>query len=96
VPLTENDRDYLVTRTAMRIAERPDGMPDALDIAAPRRDAPCVCRVPGSPFLPALFVASAIAPLANTVWPQPLRSMLGLGSLAPGLPAYLLSQGEER
>jgi len=45
-------------------------------------------RVPGYPWTPLLFVASAAAIVVNTIWARPQRSLLGLGIMALGLPAY--------
>jgi APA family basic amino acid/polyamine antiporter len=47
-------------------------------------------RVPGTPWLPALFVATAVALLVDTIALQPLRSTVGLGLIGLGLPAYAL------
>jgi APA family basic amino acid/polyamine antiporter len=55
-----------------------------------RPDAPRPFRVPGYPWLPALFIATAIALLVDTVWLQPARSTAGLAFIALGLPAYAL------
>jgi len=55
-----------------------------------RPDAPRPFRVPGYPWLPALFVSTAVALLVDTVWLQPVRSLLGLAFIALGVPAYLL------
>jgi len=45
-------------------------------------------RVPGYPWTPLLFVASAAAIVINTMATRPGRSLLGLGFVALGLPAY--------
>jgi len=53
-----------------------------------RPAAPRPFRVPGYPWTPLLFVASAVAIVVNTIWARPQRSLLGLGIVALGLPAY--------
>ena len=53
-----------------------------------RPDAPRPFRVPGYPWTPLVFVASAAAIVLNTIWARPQRSLLGLGVVALGLPAY--------
>lgn len=45
-------------------------------------------RVWGYPVVPAVFVLSAVALIANTLGERPRESLLGLGLLALGLPAY--------
>jgi APA family basic amino acid/polyamine antiporter len=51
-------------------------------------DAPRAFRVPGYPWLPVLFIATATALLIDTVWLSPLRSGLGLAFIAIGVPVY--------
>lgn len=52
-------------------------------------DAPRPFRVPGYPWTPFLFVLSAAAIVLNTIVSQPLRqTVMGLGVVALGLPAY--------
>ncbi|MEX2177859.1 MAG: amino acid permease [Gemmatimonadaceae bacterium] len=46
-------------------------------------------RTPGYPLTPILFVLSALGIVANTVFAQPVQSLIGLGITALGLPAYL-------
>jgi APA family basic amino acid/polyamine antiporter len=53
-------------------------------------DAPRAFRVPGYPWLPVLFIATATALLVDTVWLSPLRSAIGLAFIAAGGPAYLI------
>ncbi len=45
---------------------------------------------PGYPVLPALFVLAAAFVVIGVVWSNPVRSALGAGLLATGIPAYLL------
>jgi len=45
-------------------------------------------RVPGYPWTPLAFVASAAAIVVNTIAARPGRSLLGLGILLVGLPVY--------
>lgn len=52
-------------------------------------DAPRPFRVPGYPWTPLLFILSAVAIVLNTIVSQPLRqTVMGLGVVALGLPAY--------
>jgi len=52
-------------------------------------DAPRPFRVPGYPWTPLLFILSAAAIVLNTIVSQPLRqTVMGLGVVALGLPAY--------
>ena len=52
-------------------------------------DAPRPFRVPGYPWTPLLFILSAAAIVLNTIVSQPLRqTVIGLGVVALGLPAY--------
>jgi APA family basic amino acid/polyamine antiporter len=53
-----------------------------------RPDAPRPYRVPGYPVVPALFILASLALVANTLAERPMESLLGLGLLALGLPAY--------
>ena len=47
-------------------------------------------RVPGYPVTPLLFVAAAAAIVINTLVTQPTQSLLGLGAVLLGTPAYLV------
>jgi APA family basic amino acid/polyamine antiporter len=47
-------------------------------------------RVPGYPWTPLLFIASAAAIVLNTIVSQPLRAAAGLGVVCLGVPAYLV------
>jgi basic amino acid/polyamine antiporter, APA family len=56
-----------------------------------RRDrptAPRAYRVWGYPFTPALFALASLLLVGNTVHERPVESILGLGLVALGLPAY--------
>jgi APA family basic amino acid/polyamine antiporter len=53
-----------------------------------RPDAPRPFRVPGYPWTPLCFVVAAAAIVVNTVAARPARSLLGLGILVLGMPAY--------
>jgi basic amino acid/polyamine antiporter, APA family len=64
----------------------------AASIFVYRRRAPDAVRpyrVPGYPWTPIIFIASAAALVLNTIAAQPFRSALGLGIVALGYPAYL-------
>jgi len=53
-------------------------------------DAPRPFRVPGYPVTPALFVLSAAAIVGNAIVSQPVtRTLLGLGLVSLGIPAYV-------
>ena len=63
-----------------------------------RRDA-CAARpfrVPGYPVTPALFVASALLIVLNTIAAQPLRAAVGIGIVLLGVPAYLAWRASAR
>jgi APA family basic amino acid/polyamine antiporter len=53
-----------------------------------RPDTPRPFRVPGYPVTPVLFVASAALLVFDTVRTQPLRAVIGLGTVLIGTPAY--------
>jgi basic amino acid/polyamine antiporter, APA family len=45
-------------------------------------------RVPGYPFTPIIFIAAAMALVANTIAMQPARAGIGIGIVLLGAPAY--------
>jgi basic amino acid/polyamine antiporter, APA family len=47
-------------------------------------------RVPGYPLTPALFIAAAVAIVANTALARPVQALVGLGIVATGVPVYLV------
>ena len=51
-------------------------------------DAPRPYRVPGYPWVPAIFVLSTLAVVANGLIDRPRESLLGLSVLVVGVPAY--------
>jgi APA family basic amino acid/polyamine antiporter len=51
-------------------------------------DAPRPYRVWGYPVTPALFILASLALIANTLLERPVESLIGVGLLALGLPAY--------
>ena len=56
-----------------------------------RADWPRPFRVPGYPFTPLLFVVSAAAIVLNALFTQPpMQTVLGVGVVASGIPAYFL------
>jgi APA family basic amino acid/polyamine antiporter len=55
-----------------------------------RPDAPRPFRVPGYPWTPLAFVASAALIVLNTIATQPSRAAVGLLIVATGIPAYWL------
>jgi APA family basic amino acid/polyamine antiporter len=55
-----------------------------------RPELPRPYRTWGYPVVPALFIAACVLLLGNTLAASPTESLLGLGLLALGLPAYLL------
>lgn len=54
-----------------------------------RPNAPRPFRVPGYPLTPALFIAAAVAIVANTVVARPLQAAAGIGIVLLGTPVYL-------
>jgi APA family basic amino acid/polyamine antiporter len=50
----------------------------------------------GYPFLPILFVLINLGVFLNTVWAQPLQSLIGLVILIAGIPAFLHWQSKRR
>jgi APA family basic amino acid/polyamine antiporter len=62
-----------------------------------RADAPRPFRCPGYPLTPLLFVLSAAAIVINAIFTQPLRqTLLGVGVVATGIPAYLIWRSRSR
>jgi APA family basic amino acid/polyamine antiporter len=57
-------------------------------LRATRPDLPRPYRTWGYPWVPALFVLASLALLGNTLVERPAESLLGLGLVALGLPAY--------
>jgi basic amino acid/polyamine antiporter, APA family len=55
-----------------------------------RPDAPRPFRVPGYPWTPALFIATAAAIVLNTIVARPVQALIGLGIVATGVPVYFL------
>jgi APA family basic amino acid/polyamine antiporter len=53
-----------------------------------RPDAPRPYRTWGYPVVPALFILASLGIALNTVFERPAESLMGLGLLALGLPAY--------
>jgi APA family basic amino acid/polyamine antiporter len=53
-------------------------------------------RAWGYPFLPILFVLINLGVFLNTVWAQPLQSLIGLAILIAGIPAFLYWRSKER
>ena len=60
----------------------------------PRRAVPIAC--PATRSSPAIFVLVCFALLVNTLFERPVESLLGLGILALGIPAYLWWRRQER
>ncbi len=54
-----------------------------------RPDEPRPFRVPGYPWIPLVFVAVCLVFVGNTLLEKPVESVIGLGILVAGLPAYL-------
>jgi len=52
-------------------------------------------RVPGYPWTPLLFVLSAAAIVANTLFTQPIQAGIGLLVVFAGAPAYMVWRGKE-
>ncbi len=53
-------------------------------------------RTPGYPWVPALFVGAAILVFVSVIWTNPVRSAVGAGLLACGVPAFLWWQRRVR
>ncbi|MFV1988434.1 MAG: APC family permease [Gemmatimonadota bacterium] len=53
---------------------------------------PGVFRTPGYPVVPALFVLVAIVIIGSVLWRNPTGSLMGVGLLALGVPAFLFWQ----
>jgi APA family basic amino acid/polyamine antiporter len=51
-----------------------------------------VFRTPGYPFVPGVFVLVALLIIGSVLWTNPSGSLIGLGLLALGVPAYLFWQ----
>jgi APA family basic amino acid/polyamine antiporter len=50
----------------------------------------------GYPILPILFVLINIGVFLNTIWAQPLQSLIGLIILIAGIPAFLYWQSKDK
>lgn len=61
-----------------------------------RPDAPRPYRTWGYPWVPALFILSSLALVANTLVEKPTESLIGLGFVGLGLPAYAWWGGAAR
>lgn len=61
-----------------------------------RPDLPRPYRTWGYPVVPALFVLSALLIVANTLVVSPRESLIGLGLLVLGVPAYLFWRGRTK
>jgi APA family basic amino acid/polyamine antiporter len=57
---------------------------------------PSAFRVPGYPWVPGIFVVSALYVVASSIASNPLNALIGSGLLALGLPAYWLWRGRPR
>ncbi|MFC2164427.1 APC family permease [Acidobacteriota bacterium] len=53
-------------------------------------------RAWGYPLLPILFILINLAVFGNTIWAQPLQSLIGLTILLAGIPAFLHWKSKER
>jgi APA family basic amino acid/polyamine antiporter len=58
-----------------------------------RPELPRPYRVWGYPVVPALFVVASLILVVNTLVEKPVESLLGLGLVAAGIPAYLFWRG---
>jgi APA family basic amino acid/polyamine antiporter len=54
-----------------------------------RPGSPRPYRAWGYPWTPAIFILTSLAFVLSTLWERPLESLLGLGVVALGLPAYV-------
>jgi len=55
-----------------------------------------VFRAPGYPLVPGLFVAVSVLIVSSVFWNSPRLSLIGLGVLAAGVPAYLFWNRKQR
>ena len=62
----------------------------------PRPDAPRPYRTWGYPVVPALFIFACLLLIGNTLKESPVESLIGLGLVALGIPAYGGSGGGRR
>jgi APA family basic amino acid/polyamine antiporter len=53
---------------------------------------PGVFRTPGYPIIPGIFVLVAVLIIGSVLWTNPTGSLLGVGLLLLGIPAYLFWQ----
>ncbi|MBX2987846.1 MAG: amino acid permease [Bdellovibrionaceae bacterium] len=53
-------------------------------------------RTPFYPWLPLIFLVCSVLLLANTLWTSPLQSLIGLGFILMGIPAYLFFRGTSK
>ena len=56
-------------------------------------DAPRPYRTWGYPVVPALFILSCLLLIGNTLAEKPVESLLGVGLLVLGIPAFLIFRG---
>ncbi|HEY0783178.1 MAG TPA: amino acid permease, partial [Thermoanaerobaculia bacterium] len=61
-----------------------------------RPDHPRPYRTWGYPLVPALFLGTTVLLVANTLWEKPVESLVGLGLLLLGLPAYAVFRRRNR
>ena len=61
-----------------------------------RPDLPRPYRTWGYPVVPALFILACLLLIGNTLKESPVESLLGLGLVALGLPAYALFRRRTR
>ena len=61
-----------------------------------RPELPRPYRTWGYPVVPALFILASVLLLGNTLRERPIESLLGLGLVALGLPAYLFWRKQKR
>jgi len=52
-----------------------------------------VFAVPGYPWIPGLFVLVAATIVGSVLWTNPVRSLVGFGLLAAGVPAFIFWNG---
>jgi len=50
----------------------------------------------GYPLLPILFILINLAVFGNTIWAQPIQSLIGLAILLAGIPAFLYWKSKEK
>ena len=76
------------TSSSSRSSSTPRRAPPSIVLRRAQPATPRPYRTWGYPWVPALFILSSLALMANTLKERPMESFIGLGLLVLGLPAY--------